>query len=70
MRYLALACDYDGTLASAGKVSNETCLPELPDLLSAFPRCALFDAMVESAARRFCRVGALAARKSPSLSIR
>ena len=24
MRYLALACDYDGTLASAGKVSNET----------------------------------------------
>ena len=24
MRYLALACDYDGTLASAGKVSDET----------------------------------------------
>jgi HAD superfamily hydrolase (TIGR01484 family) len=24
MRYLALACDYDGTLASAGKVPNET----------------------------------------------
>ena len=63
MRYLALACDFDGTLASAGKVSDETLSAlerllesgrklilvtgrQLPDLLSVFPRCELFEWVV------------------------
>jgi hydroxymethylpyrimidine pyrophosphatase-like HAD family hydrolase len=25
MRYLALACDYDGTVAAAGRVAEATC---------------------------------------------
>jgi hydroxymethylpyrimidine pyrophosphatase-like HAD family hydrolase len=63
MRYFVLACDYDGTLAEHGRVSESTIQAleqlrrtgrklilasgrQLDDLIEAFPRIRLFDAVV------------------------
>lgn len=63
MRYLALATDYDGTLAQDGRVDSDTFQAlerlrrshrrlllvtgrELPELLTVFPRIAVFDRVV------------------------
>jgi hydroxymethylpyrimidine pyrophosphatase-like HAD family hydrolase len=63
MRYFALACDYDGTLAEHGRVSEATIQAleqlrrtsvklilasgrQLDDLIEAFPKLRLFDAVV------------------------
>jgi hydroxymethylpyrimidine pyrophosphatase-like HAD family hydrolase len=63
MRYLALATDYDGTIAHDGVVDDATLDAlrrlkasgrrlvmvtgrELPDLLTVFPHCGLFDRLV------------------------
>src|SRR5262249_2133647 len=63
MQYFALACDYDGTLAEHGQVSESTIQAlerlrrtsrklllesgrQLDDLIEAFPKIKLFDAVV------------------------